>query len=62
MSYIMSRIQCQKCKEIMNVAFGMQGLTQIAGHPKKCPECGSSKLEHYKDGWGEPEPIKKTND
>ena len=51
MSYIKSQLKCGKCGLEMNVAFGIQGTTQIAGWPSKCPDCGSTDLKEIADGW-----------
>jgi len=51
MSFIQSTIKCEKCGYEMNVAFGIVGTTQIAGHPKECPKCKSEKLKHISYGW-----------
>lgn len=51
MSFITSTLECEKCGKQMNVAFGIVGTTQIAGHPTKCPKCGSEKLKNISAGW-----------
>lgn len=59
MSYIRSTLKCEGCGREMNVAFGIVGRTQIAGHPNHCPDCGSEELTKIADGWranGQPLP------
>lgn len=56
MSYIMSTLKCDDCGREMNVAFGIVGMTQIAGHPKCCPWCGGEKLVKIASGWHAAEP------
>lgn len=53
MSFIQSTIKCKKCQKEMNVAFGIVGITQIAGWPEKCPNCGADKteFERISEGW-----------
>ena len=51
MSYIMSTLKCGDCGHEMNVAFGVQGTTLIAQHPKCCPDCGGEHLTRIADGW-----------
>lgn len=51
MSYMMFRQQCADCKAVWNAAFGIVGTTQIAAPPKKCPECQSSNIVKFADGW-----------
>lgn len=51
MSFIMSTIKCGECGYEMNVAFGIVGMQQTAGHPEECPKCKSVKLETISDGW-----------
>jgi hypothetical protein len=50
-SYIQSTLKCIACGHEMNVAFGIVGMTQIAGHPKNCPKCGGTSLQKIADGW-----------
>jgi Zn finger protein HypA/HybF involved in hydrogenase expression len=50
MSFITSVLQCQKCKEKINVAFGIVGSTKIADWPSKCPYCQSPRLKEIKGG------------
>ncbi len=51
MSYITSTIKCENCGKEMNVAFGFQGMEQIAVWPTECPVCQSTKLIKISDGW-----------
>jgi len=51
MSYVQSVIQCGDCGKKMNVAFGIQGMTQIAVWPEECPDCHSKGLKQLHYGW-----------
>lgn len=51
MSFIMSTIKCLDCNYEMNVAFGIVGMTQIAGWPEKFPECGGKDFKEISAGW-----------
>ena len=51
MSFITSTIKCKECGKEMNVAFGIVGDTQIAGHPTECPDCKSPHLIKISEGW-----------
>ena len=63
MSYIQSTIQCDECKHVMNVAFGIVGTTQIAAWPKACPECDGTHFTKIADGWhNELAPPEKSSD
>lgn len=51
MSYITSQLGCNECGFEMNVAFGIQGSTIIAQHPRECPKCKSEQLLEIAHGW-----------
>ena len=42
---------CEDCDYEMNVAFGIVGTTQIAGHPTRCSNCNSLRIKNLSDGW-----------
>ncbi len=51
MSYIQSRIRCNKCGKEMNVAFGIVGTSIIAEWPKVCPACQHDEFTKIADHW-----------
>jgi len=46
MSYFHYEIQCEGCKNIFQVAFGVVGTTLLARPPERCPTCNSDKLKN----------------
>ena len=50
MSFITYVVECPKCKERFNTAFGIQGTTLIADPLRECPDC-KIKVVKVHDGW-----------
>ena len=62
MSFIQSTMKCQDCGWEMNVAFGIVGTTQIAGHPTRCSNCNGLRIEVISGGWNANNKLKSAND